>query len=57
LDHFLGGGRSLAEWKAAARYLNALEDIGLLKAKKVGKEKIFLNQRLFELFSQKSKRN
>ena len=53
----MGGGRSLAEWKAAARYLNALEDIGLLKAKKVGKEKIFLNQRLFELFSQKSKRN
>ena len=47
---------NLAERKAAARYLNALEQIGLLKAKKVGKEEIFLNQRLFELFSQKSKR-
>ncbi len=47
---------NLAERKAAARYLNALEHIGLLKSKKVGKEKIFLNQRLFDLFSQKSKR-
>ena len=47
---------NLAERKAAARYLNALEHIGLLKAKKVGRAKIFLNQRLFELFSQKSKR-
>jgi len=47
---------NLAERKAAARYLNALEQIGLLKAKKVGKEKIFLNQRLFDLFSPKSKR-
>jgi Fic family protein len=44
-----------AERKAAARYLNALEGIGVLKAKKVGKERIFLNQRLFELFSPKSK--
>lgn len=47
---------NLAERKAGARYLNALEHIGLLKAKKVGKEKIFLNQCLFELFSPKSKR-
>jgi len=47
---------NLVERKAAACYLNALEQIGRQKAKKVGKEKTFLNQRLFELSSQKSRR-
>jgi len=46
---------NLGERKAAARYLNALEQIGVLKGRKSGKEKIFLNQRLFSLFSNKTK--
>jgi hypothetical protein len=30
-------------------YLNELERIGILKKKKVGKENLFLNKRLFEV--------
>lgn len=35
--------------KTAASYLNALESIGILSSQKVGKERIFLNKRLFEI--------
>lgn len=43
--------RGIAERKAAARYLNALEEIGVLKSKQIWKEKLFVNVRLYELLS------
>ncbi len=40
----------LAKRKTASEYLYQLEDIGILESKKVGRETLFLNVRLFELF-------
>jgi Fic family protein len=40
----------LAKRKTASEYLYKLEDIGILESKKVGRETLFLNVRLFELF-------
>lgn len=37
------------ERKAASRYLRSLESIGILKLEPIGKEKIFINHRLYEL--------
>lgn len=35
--------------KTASGYLNALEKRGVLKAQKLGKEKVYINQRLYEI--------
>ncbi|AXG68822.1 adenosine monophosphate-protein transferase SoFic [Kordia sp. SMS9] len=37
------------ERKAASRYLNKLEKIGIVTSKKIGREKIYINIRLFEI--------
>lgn len=39
----------IAKRQTAAEYLNALEDIGILKSQKVGVENLYLNVKLFEL--------
>lgn len=41
----------LAERQTAAEYLKELERIGLLKSRKVGKENLYLNVRLYELLA------
>ena len=41
----------LAERKTAASYLKAFEKIGLLESRKVGKENLYLNKRLYKLLS------
>lgn len=41
----------LAERKTAADYLQELEQIGVLKGRKVGKENLYLNVRLYELLA------
>lgn len=41
----------LAERKTAATYLRKLEEVGLLRSRKDGRELIFLNHRLMELLS------
>ncbi len=41
----------IAERKTAAEYLKELERIGVLKSKKLGKENIYLNVKLFNLLS------
>jgi Fic family protein len=41
----------LAERQTAAEYLRELERIGVLKARKVGKENLYLNLQLYELLS------
>jgi Fic family protein len=41
----------IAHRQTASTYLRELERIGVLKSLKVGKEKIFLNVKLFELLS------
>lgn len=41
----------IAERKTAADYLQELEQIGILKSRKVGKENLYLNVRLYELLS------
>jgi Fic family protein len=45
----------LAERKAVARYLNALEEKGVLRSKPVGKEKLFINVRLYDLLAKHPK--
>lgn len=40
------------ERKAASRYLHQLEEIGVLKSYKIGKENIFINTELIELLKQ-----
>ena len=40
----------LAKRKTASEYLYHLENIGILESKKIGRETLFLNVRLFELF-------
>jgi hypothetical protein len=39
--------------KTAGTYLTALEENGFLKSVKVGKEKLFLNQRLLDILENK----
>ncbi|MGD0886752.1 MAG: Fic family protein [Thermodesulfovibrionales bacterium] len=41
----------VAERKTAAEYLKELEKIGILKAKKMGKENLYLNVNLYDLLS------
>ena len=41
----------IAERKTAAVYLKELERIGILEAKKVGREILYLNSRLYDLLS------
>jgi len=43
----------IAERKTAAEYLKALEEIGILRSQKVGKENLYLNWRLYELLAGK----
>ena len=39
----------------ASKYLKELEDIGLLKAEKVGRDMIYINKPLFALLQQQDK--
>ncbi len=41
----------IAERKTAAEYLKALEDAGILKKQKVGKENLYLNKKLYALLT------
>jgi len=41
----------LAERQTAAEYLKELERVGLLKSRKVGKENLYLNMRLYDLLA------
>lgn len=41
----------IVQRKAAARYLTELENVGILKAQMAGKEKLYLNIKLYELLS------
>jgi Fic family protein len=41
----------IAERKTAADYLQELEKIGILKRKKVGRENLYLNEKLYNLLS------
>jgi Fic family protein len=41
----------IAERKTAADYLQELEKIGILKRKKVGRENLYLNEKLYELLA------
>jgi len=41
--------KGIAKRQTAAEYLNELEKIGILKKKKVGKENLFLNKKLYEI--------
>jgi Fic family protein len=40
----------IAKRQAAAEYLKALEELGLLESKKVGKELLYLNKPLYDIF-------
>ena len=44
--------KGLVQRHAASRYLKSLEDIGILKSYKIGRETLFLNIKLFELLSE-----
>jgi predicted transcriptional regulator len=37
------------ERKAASRYLNRLEEIGVIKSEKIGRENIYVNRKLIEI--------
>lgn len=41
----------IAERKTAAEYLRGLEEIGLLRSRRVGRELLYLNVRLYELLA------
>lgn len=43
--------KDIAQRQQASKYLYQLESIGILQKKKVGKEQLFLNTKLFELLS------
>jgi hypothetical protein len=43
----------LGNLKTVGNYLTLLEENGFLKAVKVGKEKLFLNQRLLDILENK----
>ncbi|MHB1456363.1 MAG: Fic family protein [Armatimonadota bacterium] len=49
VQHLVDAG--IAKRQTAATYLRKLEDIGIFKPMKVGRENIFINIRLFELLS------
>ena len=40
----------IAKRQAASEYLKALEEVGILESRKVGKEKIYLSRSLYDLF-------
>ena len=40
------------ERKAASRYLRELEEIGVLKSQKVGRETLYINKELIEILKQ-----
>ncbi len=42
----------VASRNVAARYLKELEEIGIVEEKKVGREKLFINKRLFEILKE-----
>jgi Fic family protein len=42
--------RGIAKRQTAAEYLRELEQAGILKSKQVGRENLFLNVRLYEVF-------
>ena len=42
------------ERKAASRYLQSLEELGLLESQKVGREKIYINVRLMKILSRET---
>ncbi|MDY6839367.1 MAG: hypothetical protein SWH78_15485 [Thermodesulfobacteriota bacterium] len=44
--------RDIAKRQRAAVYLKTLEEIGVLRKKKVGKENLYLNVNLYELLAQ-----
>ncbi|WP_461568331.1 hypothetical protein [Thermincola ferriacetica] len=39
-------------WETASGYLSSLEGKGFLVSQKIGKERIYLNKRLFEVVQQ-----
>jgi Fic family protein len=41
----------IAKRQTAAEYLKELEKIGVLRSQKAGKEKLYLNVRLYELLA------
>ncbi len=41
----------IAERKTSAEYLKELERVGILKSKKLGKENLYLNVKLYDLLS------
>jgi len=48
--------KRIAQRQAAARYLKSLADIGVLHARQVGKEKLFVHPRLMQLLADDSNR-
>lgn len=42
----------IAERQTAAEYLKFLEEIGILKGQKIGRENLYLNVKLYRLLSQ-----
>ena len=40
------------ERKEASRYLNELEDIGVVESQKVGRETLYINKELIEILKQ-----
>ncbi len=45
------------ERKAASRYLKQLEDIGVLKSEKIGRENLYLNKELIEILKHKTEQS
>lgn len=43
--------QGIAKRQAASEYLKALEQIGVLESKRVGKEVLYLNRRLYDIFA------
>lgn len=46
--------KEIAQRQQASKYLQALENLGILKLKKVGREKLYLNVKLFDLLANAS---
>lgn len=44
--------QGIAKRQTAVDYLNELEKIGILKSKKVGRENLYLNVKLYDLLSE-----
>lgn len=47
--------RNVAQRQTASEYLKELEKAGFLQGKKIGRERLYLNVKLFELLAGKSK--